>query len=117
MNYVYSNLCVCACHLLCAAVEGLRRLQDVLSALELSRLPVADVAQLLLKRLQLHHILLLAGAEQGSDLLVQLHVDSKPLLRAHIERSRFTLCDARRHADSSDCFQSCDHMQASVLGL
>lgn len=70
-----------ALYLLRGAVEALRRLQDVLPTLQLSRLPVADVAQLLLQRLQLHHVVLLACTEQGGDLLVQLHVDGEPLLQ------------------------------------
>ncbi|TNN73627.1 hypothetical protein EYF80_016222 [Liparis tanakae] len=53
--------------------KALRRQQDVLPALQLRRLLVADVAQLLLQRLQLRHLLLFPGAEQGGDLLVQLH--------------------------------------------
>lgn len=67
-------------HLLRGAVEALRRLQDVLPALQLGGLSVTDVTQLLLQRLQLSHILLLPDIEQGGNLLVQLHVHSKPFL-------------------------------------
>lgn len=67
-------------HLLRGAVEALRCLQDVLPALQLGGLSVADVTQLLLQRLQLGHILLLPDIEQGGNLLVQLHVHSKPFL-------------------------------------
>lgn len=67
-------------NLLGGAVEALRCLQDVLSALQLGGLSVTDVAQLLLQRLQLRHILLLPDTEQGGNLLVQLHVHSEPLL-------------------------------------
>lgn len=73
-------------YLLRGAVEGVRRLQDVLTRLQLGRLAVADVAQLLLQRLQLRHFLFFPGAEQGSDLLVQLHVHGEPLL--HTQRGR-----------------------------
>lgn len=67
-------------NLLGGAVEALRCLQDVLSALQLGGLSVTDVTQLLLQRLQLRHILLLPDTEQGGNLLVQLHVHSEPLL-------------------------------------
>lgn len=106
-------------YLLRGAVKALCCLQDVLSALQLSRLAVADVAQLLLQRLQLGHFLLLSGAEQGSNLLVQLHINSKPLLYtqretelAHASHSpqtpKASFCDLltgklKTAADSSDC--------------
>ena len=67
-------------HLLRAAVETLRRLQDVLSTLQMSSLSIADITELLLQSLQLNHFLILTGTEQGSNLLVQLHVHRKPLL-------------------------------------